>query len=152
MGKYLVIALALVAGLLPAPASADSAGEALSLYNRFAAAQNAHDLAAVEAVLLDSPQFLWVSDGMSIWGRAATLKRMALFQTAEIWRVDPDLAAAVAVPVDERTAFLHLPLTLAIGSPAKGIDRVRFLVSVLCVETAEGWRIAALFTTGDKSG
>jgi hypothetical protein len=151
MGKYLIIALGLIAVLLPAPASADSAGEALALYRRFAAAQNERDLAAVEAVLLDSPQFLWVSDGMSIWGRAATLERMALFQQAETWRVEPDLAKAVAVPVDDRTAFLHLPLTLAIGSTDKGLDRVKFLVSVLCVETAQGWRIAALFTTGDNS-
>jgi hypothetical protein len=147
----LMATLVLLGGLLVAPpAAADPAGEAHALYQHFAAAQNFGDLAAVEALLLDSPRFLWVSDGMSIWGRAATLERMALFQEAEIWHVEPDLDAAVAVPVDDRTAFLHLPLTLAIGSKAKGIDRVKFLVSVLCVEMPQGWRIAALFTTGDN--
>jgi SnoaL-like protein len=147
----LMAALVLLGGLLLAPpAAADPAGEARALYQRFAAAQNDGDLAAVEGVLLDSPRFLWVSDGMSIWGREATLERMALFQKAEIWHVEPDLATAVAVPIDDRSAFLHLPLTLAIGSRAHGIDRVKFLVSVLCVETREGWRIAALFTTGDN--
>ena len=151
MTKFLIAALALIAALLPTAAAADPAGEARALYQRFAAAQNDRDLSAVEAVLLDSPKFLWVSDGMSIWGRAATLQRMALFQQAEIWHVEPDLAKAIAVPVDDRTSLLHLPLTLAIGSPSKGIDRVKFLVSVLCVETAQGWRIAALFTTGDNS-
>jgi hypothetical protein len=152
MARIAAVILVLIAALLPAAASADPAGEALALYRRFAAAQNDGDLAAVEAVLLDSPRFLWVSDGISIWGRPATLQRMTLFQQAEIWHVEPDLAKAVAVPVDDRTAFLHLPLTLAIGSKEKGIDRVKFLVSVLCVETAQGWRIAALFTTGDNSG
>ena len=151
MTRIVTIMLALLVAALPAAASADPAGEALALYRRFAAAQNDGDLAAVEAVLLDSPRFLWVSDGMSIWGRPATLQRMALFQQEEIWHVEPDLAKAVAVPVDDKTAFLHLPLILAIGSKDKGVDRVKFLVSVLCVETAQGWRIAALFTTGDNS-
>jgi len=29
-------------------------------------------------------------------------------------------------------------------------DRLRFLVSVLCVKTPAGWRIAALFTSTEK--
>ena len=74
---------------------------------------------------------------------------MASFQGAEVWRVEPDLDRAVAVPVSDRVAYLHLPLTLVIG-PAAHPDRLRFLVSVLGVETAEGWRIAALFTTSEK--
>src|SRR6266851_2386177 len=155
-GKAAIAALALfvvtlLAGAVPAQAADDPASASRLVYQRFVAAQNAGDLAAVEAILLDSPNFLWVSDGMSIWGRAATLARMALFQQAEIWHVDPDLAKAVTVPLDDKTAFLHLPLVLAIGSKAGGVDRVKFLVSVLCVETAQGWRIAALFTTGDKT-
>jgi hypothetical protein len=38
-----------------------------------------------------------------------------------------------------------------IGS-AKAPDRLRFLVSMLCVRTPDGWRIAALFTTTAKDG
>src|SRR5260221_1433444 len=146
MTKFLIAALALIAALLPTAAAADPAGEARALYQRFAAAQNDRDLSAVEAVLLDSPKFLWVSDGMSIWGRAATLQRMALFQQAEIWHVEPDLAKAVAVPVDDRTSFLHLPLTLAIGSPSKRIRRVEFPLRPPCAATAPGWSPAAPLT------
>src|SRR5258708_25066671 len=88
--ERLIAALVLLGGLLlPLAAAADPASEALALYRRFVAAQNAGDLAAVEAALLDSPKFLWVSDGMSIWGRKATLERMALFQQAELWHVEP---------------------------------------------------------------
>ena len=74
---------------------------------------------------------------------------MASFQKAEVWRVEPDLGKAVAVPVREGVAYLHLPLTLMIGARAAP-DRLRFLVSMLAVETAGGWRIAALFTTTEK--
>lgn len=143
---------ALAASLVASGAAwASPAEEVRALYAEFVAAQNAHDLAHVRAVLLDSPTFLWVSDGKSVWGAEATLARMAGFQKAEIWRVEPDLAASKAVEVTPAVAYLHLPLTLVIGgNAAPGPDRLRFLVSVLGVETTAGWRIAALFTTTEK--
>ena len=66
--KLAVAALALLATLAVAPqAEADPADEARSVYRQFAAAQNMHDLEKVGSLLLDSPNFLWVSDGKSIW-------------------------------------------------------------------------------------
>jgi Domain of unknown function (DUF4440) len=131
-------------------AAADPAGEVTSLYQRFAEAQNRHDLTEVRALLLDSPEFLWVSDGQSFWGPDAVLARMASFQQAPVWRVEPNLAHAVPVTVGEGVAYLHLPLVLVIG-PEERPDRLRFLVSVLGVDTGRGWRIAALFTTSEKA-
>jgi ketosteroid isomerase-like protein len=131
------------------PAKADWSDEVRATYLAFAAAQNARDLQKVRALLLDSPRFLWVSDGRSVWGPDATIARMESFQKAEVWRVEPSLAEAVPVRVGEDTAYLHLPLRLGIGSGAKP-DDLGFLVSVLCARTPAGWRIAALFTTTDK--
>ena len=149
--KPAIVALALLAAALTAPrAEADPSDEVRALYGQFAAAQNMRDLEKVGSLLLDSPSFLWVSDGKSIWGREAVLKRMALFQEARVWRVAPELDKAVAVTVSDNTAFLHLPLELAIAFSAAEPDRLRFLVSVLCVGTPEGWRIAALFTTTEN--
>jgi hypothetical protein len=144
--------LALLAGVPTAPAAlAGPAEQVRAVYARFLAAQNARDLEQVRAVLLDSPRFLWVSDGTSVWGPDALVERMSSFQRAPVWRVEPDLARAVAVEVDAHAAYLHLPLVLVIGSEEKP-DRLRFLVSVLGVETtaATGWKIAALFTTPQK--
>lgn len=132
------------------PARAGPAEEVRALYDRFLAAQNARDPAQVRAALLDGPRFLWVSDGMSVWGPEAAVERMALFQKAPVWRVEPELERAVAVELGSHAAYLHLPLVLVIG-PLERPDRLRFLVSVLGVETAQqGWRIAALFTTTAK--
>jgi uncharacterized protein (TIGR02246 family) len=152
--RTLLMVSALLAGwcLAGTPARAGSGEEEVrALYERFVAAQNAHDLTRVRSLLLDSPRFLWVSDGRSVWGPDATLARMASFQKAPVWRVDSDLDHAVAVEVDARTAYLHLPLVLTIG-PTEAPDRLRFLVSVLASETERGWRIAALFTTIQKEG
>jgi ketosteroid isomerase-like protein len=142
--------MALLAAMAAAfPAWAGPADEVRALYSRFLEAQNARDLPEVRSVLLDSPQFLWVSDGTSVWGPDGLVQRMSQFQQAPIWHVDPDLARAVAVEVDEKVAYLHLPLVLTIGAES-GPDRLRFLVSVLGVDTTQGWRIAALFTTTEK--
>jgi hypothetical protein len=142
-------ALALFLLMAPPAAAADPVGAVRALYQQFAAAQNAHDLAAVRPLLLDRPEFLWVSDGQSFWGPDAVLARMASFQQAEVWRVEPDLSRAVAVPVRDGVAYLHLPLVLVIGSKTRP-DRLRFLVSMFGVDTQTGWKIAALFTTTEK--
>ena len=142
----------LTAGLavaLAAPAQAAAADDLRALYLRFVTAQNARDLSAVGAEFIDGHEFLWVSDGKSFWGRAATLARMGRFQGAEVWRVEPALDTARAIMVTEACGYLHLTLDLVIGAAAKP-DRITFLVSMLGVRTAPGWKIAALFTTTAK--
>ena len=143
---------AFAAALCALPLDAARAGpkeEALALYQRFASAQNAHDLDAVHRLLTDGPDFLWISDGMPVWGVAATLERMAIFQKSDIWRVEPDFARARSVALSEDAAILHIPLTLVIGGKDRP-DRIRFLVGMVARKGAEGWRIAALFTTPEQ--
>jgi len=148
-GRLMIVLLSLF--LVSANAyGREAANEILDLYTQFYNAQNKRDIAGIGAKLLDSNDFLWVSDGKSVWGRKATLERMSQFQGAEVWRVEPNLATARVVEVTESTAFLHLTLDLVIGAAAKP-DRLAFLVSALCVKTAQGWKIAALFTTTPKS-
>lgn len=145
-----LVAAAWLAATAAQPALAGPAEEVRALYERFATAQNRRDLAAVRSLLLPSPRFLWVSDGMSVWGPEATIARMASFQEYDVWHVVPDLADAVAVEIDAHSGYLHLPLALTLGPRVPGPATHRFLVSMLAVETGAGWRIAALFTTAEK--
>ena len=96
---FAAMLVALSLGASPT-AEADAPSDVRALYDQFAAAQNARDLAKVKTFLVDSPKFLWVSDGMSFWGPDALVKRMAEFQLAEVWHVDPDLADAAIVEVE----------------------------------------------------
>ncbi len=128
---------------------ADTADEIRATYDRFAEAQNARDLDRIGAFFVDGPEFLWVSDGRSYWGREAVLARMAGFQKAEIWRVEPGLDASAVVELDDMTAMLHMPLTLVIG-PSASPDHLPFLVTILFVRRDETWRIASLLTTTAK--
>jgi hypothetical protein len=144
----LVLLLAVCAG---SGVRAGTDEDVRALYSRFAAAQNARDLDQVRTLLLDSPNFLWVSDGKSFWGPDRMIERMAQFQRAEVWQVVPALDRASVVELDDRTAFMHLPLELLIGARTPGPDHLKWLVSILCSRTDQGWHIAALFTTGEKS-
>jgi hypothetical protein len=141
---------------LPAAAGAATGNDAdvVETYRRFVTAQNAGDLDAVRSLFTDTPRFLWVSDGQSIWGRDAAIERMSIFRQSEVWRVLPDLDSAVAVRLDDRTAYLNLSLVLEIGSRSPGPDRLPFLVSMLAHREADNapFRIAALFTTTRKPG
>jgi hypothetical protein len=59
---------------------------------------------------------------MTFWGRETLLDRMASFQEAEVWRVEPELDKAVAVEVDAGAAYLHLPLKLVIGASSAAAE------------------------------
>jgi uncharacterized protein (TIGR02246 family) len=143
-----ILALLLALGL-GAPAQADPAQEIRALYETFVAAQNAHDIGAVRAVLSDRPDFLWISDGRPVWGREEMLTRMAGFQDAEVWNVEPEYDASRVIVLDDDTAVFHIPLVLVIGSQADPA-RLPWLVEVLCQKEPAGWRIAGLFTATDK--
>lgn len=145
---FITAAAALIAAAaIGGGANAAPRDDILAAYQRFAAAQNARDIATVRALLLDSPKFLWVSNGLSFWGRETMIERMSFYQRAEVWRAIPDIERAVVVEVSASAGYVHLPLSLEVGSAAKGVAATPFLVSALFVNTAQGWKISALFTT-----
>jgi hypothetical protein len=58
-------------------------------FDRFVIAQNAHDVKAVESLLLGSPNFLWITRGTPVWGPEAALKRFAALYEGT-WRLEPE--------------------------------------------------------------
>src|SRR5260370_23278818 len=66
------IALVLIS-LVGNAASAAPEDEVLATFKRFVAAQNAHDVKALEPILLNSPEFLWITLGTGVCGSNAAL-------------------------------------------------------------------------------
>ncbi len=148
--RNVLAALVLVAAMVtPARSETEVARAVTSLYERFAAAQNARDAEAVRALLWNSPDFVWISDGKAFWGADRMIQRMSAFQRSDIWEVVPDRARARVVEVSPVSAVLFQPLTLTLG-PRADPRTIAFLVNVLCVQTPDGWRIAALYTTDEN--
>jgi ketosteroid isomerase-like protein len=133
-----------VAGLVAlwvTSAKASPEDDVRTAFDQFVKAQNAHDVAAVRELLLDSPNFLWVTRGAPIWGRDAALKRFeALYQGT--WSLSPDTANLKTVLVNDLTAQVHVPITFNIGPPGQPAPDAPFLMNQTLVKTAAGWRIA----------
>src|SRR2546422_2289239 len=87
MPKVISIAALLALLITPSTASANPQDEVRAAFDQFVVAQNAHDIAAVGALLLDSPSFLWITRGTPIWGHAAALQRFESLYKGT-WRLE----------------------------------------------------------------
>lgn len=112
-------------------------------FERFVAAQNAHDLNAVGELLLDSPSFLWITKGNAIWGRTDALKR---FETlyAGTWHLEPDMASFRVVAVHGDTAQIFVPVVFSIGPKDEPAQPAKFLLNQVLTKAGDSWRIASI--------
>jgi ketosteroid isomerase-like protein len=113
------------------------------VFEHFVSAQNAHDVRAVGALLLDAPHFLWITRGAPIWGHEAALKRFeALYQGT--WRLEPDMSALRVMMLGDTTAQVYVPIVFTIGAPGQAARTTRFLMNQVLVKTSGGWRISSI--------
>jgi len=141
--KAILVTLAAVFTLSAGHAFGSVDDEVKATFDRFVAAQNAHDVSAVRDTLLDSPNFLWVTRGVPIWGRDAALKRFeTLYQGT--WKVSPDTANLKVVLISDTTAQLFVPIMFNIGPPGQPAPDAPFLMNQTLLKTAAGWRIASI--------
>ncbi len=125
------------------PLAAAPKDEVRATFDRFVAAQNDHDAKAVEALLLDSPNFLWITRGAPVWGADAAMKRfVTLYQGT--WRLDPDAASLQVMMLADGVAQLYVPIMFTIGPSGQSARPTRFLMNQLLVKTAAGWKISSI--------
>ena len=117
-----------VVSLLIRPLAAAPQDEVRGTFDRFVAAQNGHDAKAVEALLLDSPNFLWITRGTPVWGVDAAIKRFAtLYQGT--WHLDPDAASLKVTMIEDGVAELYVPIVFTIGPSGQSAQSTRFLMN-----------------------
>lgn len=141
--KAISATLFAVLTLAAGSAAATAEDDIRATFDRFVTAQNAHDIAAVREVLLDSPNFLWITRGVPIWGRDAALKRFeALYQGT--WKLTPDTSGLKIVVLGDTSAHLLVPIMFNIGSPGQPAADAPFLMNQTLLKTSQGWRIASI--------
>ena len=146
--RRLGIVLGLAALVVPARGGRSLAqtaitAEARGFFERFVVAQNAHDPAAVEALLWDSPDFLWITRGAAIWGREAAMERFrALYRGT--WQLVPDMAQFRAVTLGVEVAQLFVPVAFTIGAAGQAAQTMRFLMNQTLRREGNAWRIASI--------
>jgi ketosteroid isomerase-like protein len=129
--------------LMIKPAVAAPEDEARATFDRFVAAQNAHDVKAVEALLLASPDFLWITRGTPVWGQDAALKRFAALYEGS-WKLDPEVANLKVIMLGDSVAQIYVPIIFTIGAPGQPPQQMRFLMNQLLVRTPTGWRVSSI--------
>ena len=136
-------AMLLLVSLLIKPAIAAPEDEVRSTFDRFVAAQNAHDIKAVEPLLLASPDFLWITRGAPVWGQDAALKRFAALYEGT-WRLDPELTSLKVIMIGEDVAQIYVPIMFTIGAAAQPSQQAKFLMNQVLVKTHTGWRVSSI--------
>ena len=137
-----ILACALVVANAPAAASPDD--EVRAAFERFVQVQNAHDGAALEGLLADSPQFLWITRGTPIWGREAALQRFAKLHEGT-WRLDPELASLRIVRIADNVAQVHVPVNFTTGAAGQPPQVSRLYLNQVLVKSAGVWRVMSIF-------
>lgn len=107
------------------------------------AAQNSHDLKAVEFLLLGSPNFLWITRGTPIWGREAAIKRFATLYEGT-WRLDPDISNLKITMIGDNGAQIYVPIIFTIGAPSQSPQQTKFLMNQVLVKADDSWRVLSI--------
>jgi ketosteroid isomerase-like protein len=136
--------LALLLGALARqPALAASEDEVRTTFERFVAAQNAHDEKALAGLLLASPDFLWITRGTAVWGHDQAMKRFAgLFQGT--WQLAPDPSGLKLMMIGEDVAQLFVPIAFTIGNAGQPAQTTTFLMNQVLRKTADGWKVSSI--------
>jgi ketosteroid isomerase-like protein len=125
------------------PAAAAPKDEVRATFDRFVAAQNSHDVKAVESLLRASPDFLWITRGTPVWGQEAALKRFgALYKGT--WRLDPDVSGLKIMMLADDVAQIYVPITFSIGAPGQPAQQMSFLMNQILVRTPQGWQVSSI--------
>lgn len=117
--------------------------EVRAAFERFVQVQNAHDAQALEALLADSPQFLWITRGTVVWGREAALKRFSNLYEGT-WRLDPDYGSLRVLPVTSDVAQLYVPVQFTTGAAGQAAQVTRTFLNQVLVKTGGSWRVISI--------
>ena len=137
----ILVLVALLAGALGAEAAPED--DVKVVVERFVAAQNAHDLAAVADLVWDSTEFLWITRGTAVWGRQPALTRFeGLYRWT--WRLEPSMTELRVSMHGDGVARIFVPIVFAIGAPGQEAQRTRFLMNMALLRTPTGWKVTSI--------
>jgi uncharacterized protein (TIGR02246 family) len=137
----------LMAALMSLTAGAVRAGtedEVKAVFDRFIAAQNAHDAKTVGEILQDSPQIFWITRGQVYLGRDAVLKRFEEYYQGT-WAVEPRTGEIKVFELSPGVAQLFAPTVFRIAPAGQAAQPALFFLNQIYVKTPGGWRLASIF-------
>jgi Domain of unknown function (DUF4440) len=114
-----------------------------TVFDRYIAIQNAHDSTSMRGLLVDSPDFLWISRGKPLWGREAALKGFEE-RYKGTWFIEVDRSDLRVISVSRRVAQVYARTQLTVGDPGVEPAKTRVYINLVMVKKPEGWQIASI--------
>ena len=126
----------------PALAAADDA-QARTIFEKFIAAQNAHNADDVKAMLWNSPGVLLFARGIETRGRDAVADRFKGYYEGT-WHLEPDMSKFHVAVISNEVMQVLVPIVFTRGLPGKPAQQNTFLISQTYVRDANGWSVASV--------
>ncbi|MBR0997233.1 MULTISPECIES: hypothetical protein [Bradyrhizobium] len=126
----------------PALAAADDA-QARTIFEKFIAAQNAHNADDVKAMLWNSPGTLLFARGIETRGRDAVADRFKGYYEGT-WHLEPDMSKFHVAVISNEVMQVLVPIVFTRGVPGKPAQQNTFLISQTYVRDANGWSVASV--------
>jgi hypothetical protein len=145
--RYLLVVAALlflvgVASGGHASAAADET-DARAFFTKFIAAQNAHNVDDVKAMLWNSPSMLSFSRGVETRGPDAVAARFKEYYEGT-WHLEPDMSQFRVAAISSDVVQILVPIVFTRGLPGNPPQDNTFLISQTFVRDAAGWHVASI--------
>lgn len=134
--------------LLAGPVSAATESEARDFFEKFVAAQNAHDDDAVKAMLWNSSRTLWFTRGVEIRGPESIANRLKTYYEGT-WHLEADMTQFRVTVISDDFMQILVPILFTHGLPGQPPQNSKFLISQTLIHEADGWRVAAIMPVAD---
>jgi hypothetical protein len=125
--------------------AATNEAQARALFTKFVAAQNAHSVSGVKAMLWNSPGTLLLARGTEIRGSEAIAGRFHEYYEGT-WHVEPDMSLFHVTLISKDVMQFLVPVVLTRGFPSQPSQDNKFLVIQTLVHDANGWDIASIIS------
>ncbi|MEO6611604.1 MAG: hypothetical protein ABIT05_05350 [Chitinophagaceae bacterium] len=142
--KARIIATAMVVILtISIQSKAKEKNDPRGTFNEFIKAQNQHDLVLLSNLLLDSQDFLWITKGLTIWGKDEAIKRFENLYKGT-WTLDPDLASLKIITLGKNSRQIFVPITFSIGEKGQESKQIKFLMNMILIKKSNSWKVASI--------
>jgi ketosteroid isomerase-like protein len=143
LGRVTLLLVLLATSLLEPACASTPQDNARALFERFVAAQNAHDVGAVNSMIWNSSDFLWVSRGQEIRGADEAMKVYRSYYEGT-WHLEPDMTRFSATVITDDVVQVLVPVVFSRGALDSTPQQATFLISQTLVRQADGWHVATI--------
>ncbi len=137
---FLILLLLLAA---PAYGQAQAGTTPRQFFDRFVAAQNAHDIAALDSLTADGGDFLWITRGTPVWGKAPAMSRFEDLYKGT-WHLSPDTSGIRIMERSHDCVQIFAPVSYRIGEPSGPVSTIPFFLNLIIVKAGGDWKLASI--------